>query len=73
MPTVEMEMDYLSLALRRHPLASLRQLNIVEQGNYVILTGTLGSFYHKQLAQEALIPLLAGRVLLNRVEVIPPS
>jgi hypothetical protein len=71
MPTLEMEMDYLSLTLRRHPLAALRQLNVVEQGNYVILTGTLGSFYHKQLAQEALIPLLAGRRLLNRVEVVP--
>ncbi len=70
MPTAELEMDSLSLLLRRHPVGPLRRLSVEEAGNEVVLTGTLASFYHKQLAQEALLPHLGGRRLLNRVEVI---
>jgi hypothetical protein len=71
MPTLELEMDSLTLALRHHPVGPLRRLRVEEYGNEVVLTGTLGSFYHKQLAQEALMPLLAGRRLHNRIEVEP--
>lgn len=70
MPTVELEMDYLSFTLQRHPLAPLRRLRVIEQGDQVVITGTLPSYYYKQLAQEALMPLLGGRRLVNKVEVV---
>ena len=57
-------------AIRRHAVGSLRRLLVEENGGDVILSGTLSSFYLKQLAQEALRPYLAGRRLLNRVEVV---
>jgi len=69
MPTAELVMENLSLVLRHHPVGPLRRLRVEEAGDEVVLSGTLASFYHKQLAQEALLPLLGGRRLLNRVEV----
>ena len=70
MPTVEMEMEGLCQVLRHHPVGSLRGLQVEEAENEVVLSGTLASFYHKQLAQEALLPHLSGRRLINQVEVI---
>jgi hypothetical protein len=35
----------------------------------VVLFGTVPSYYLKQLAQEAVLPLLRQRRLLNRIEV----
>ena len=60
----------LTETMRRHAVGPLRRLLVEEDGGDVILSGTLTSFYLKQLAQEALRPYLAGRRLLNRVEVV---
>ena len=52
------------------PLATdFRRLGVEESDTIVVLTGTVSRYYLKQLAQETVMPLLAGRKLLNRVEV----
>jgi hypothetical protein len=56
--------------LKRNVLPSLRRLSVEETDSTVVLTGRVSSYYHKQLAQEAVMPLLAGRRLLNQVEVV---
>ncbi len=56
--------------LKRNALPPLRRLAVEETESTVVLSGTVNSYYLKQLAQEAVMPLLAGRKLLNRVEVV---
>jgi hypothetical protein len=55
--------------LEGSPVSSLHGLRVEETETEVIVTGSVSSYYLKQLAQEALIPLLRSRTLLNRVEV----
>ena len=58
------------LALRLSPIPALRQLTLEETETAVIIQGSLPSYYLKQLAQEAVMPSLGGRCLLNRVVVV---
>jgi hypothetical protein len=58
-------------ALRDSPLPLLRTLCVTETDDDVTISGTVNSYYYKQLAQEAVIPLLGGRRLNNRVAVRP--
>jgi hypothetical protein len=51
-------------------LPALRRVHIEESETDVTLTGTVSSFYQKQLAQEAVLPLLQGRKLHNRLAVV---
>jgi hypothetical protein len=57
-------------ALKGNAVPALRRLEISESETVVELTGTVPSYYLKQLAQEAVLPLLGGRRLLNHVEVV---
>ena len=57
-------------ALRRSAHPALRQLGIEETESTIVITGRVSSYYLKQLAQETVMPLLAGRKLLNRVVVV---
>lgn len=59
-----------SQALRQSPLPALRKLMVRETDNSVILTGTVSTYYLKQLAQETVMPVLGGRELNNQVRVI---
>jgi len=56
-------------ALRDSPLPALRRLSVHETDSRVTITGRVGSYHLKQLAQEAVKHLLAGRSLVNRVTV----
>jgi hypothetical protein len=56
-------------ALRHSPIPALRKLAIEETDEHVVIQGSVNSYYLKQLAQEALMPYLDGRILLNRVAV----
>jgi hypothetical protein len=58
------------LALRQSPLPPLRKLVLEETEEAVVIQGKVSSYYLKQLAQEAVMPLLEGRKLLNRVVVV---
>lgn len=70
MSTPTLEQSRLALALRRSPIPALRKLTLVENESSVIIQGQVSSYYLKQLAQETILPLLEGRLLLNRVHVV---
>jgi len=56
-------------ALRQSNIPALRRLAVVGSESQLVLTGRVPSYYIKQLAQEAILPHLAGRELVNRVVV----
>jgi hypothetical protein len=55
--------------LAEHSIAALRTLKVSESRQSVILTGQVNSYYHKQLAQEAVRPAARGRQIDNRIQV----
>ncbi|MBC7351199.1 MAG: BON domain-containing protein [Thermogutta sp.] len=59
------------LALRNSPIYELRDIDVEERDNTIVLRGVVSSFYHKQLAQEAVRSILRGHdvELLNLIEV----
>lgn len=59
-----------ALALETSPIPALRKLTVQESPNAVVIAGRLPSYYLKQLAQEAVKPVLAGRRLLNNIQVV---
>ena len=59
-----------ALALRQSPIPPLRKLAVEESDETVVLVGSVGSYYLKQLAQETVMPHLDGKCLVNRVTVI---
>lgn len=60
-------------ALTHSPIAQLRRLAVVSDAYRVTITGTVTSYYLKQLAQETLRALVGDRELLNNVEVCPSA
>jgi hypothetical protein len=56
-------------ALRDSPLPLLRSLTVTESEQEITLSGCVCSYYHKQLAQEAVLPFLGRRRLRNQVVV----
>ena len=57
-------------ALQHSPLPALRKLSVEETDTVVTIDGKVSSYYLKQLAQETVMPLLDGRRLHNRVQVV---
>lgn len=62
----------LTQALRQSPIPALRKLSVEESGTDVVITGRVSTYYLKQLAQEAVMPLLDRRQLRNQVTVVRP-
>jgi len=62
-------------ALRASPIHELRDVNVEQQGDTIILTGVVSSYYYKQLAQEAVRSVLRNHnvEVLNQIEVRPYS
>jgi hypothetical protein len=58
-----------ALTLRQSPIPVLRRLSIEESDTHVVLSGSVPSYYMKQLAQETVMPYLERRQLLNHVTV----
>jgi osmotically-inducible protein OsmY len=58
-------------ALTHSPIAQLRRLAVVTDDARVTITGTVSSYYLKQLAQETVLSLIGDRELCNDVEVCP--
>ncbi len=56
--------------LRQSPILALRRLSLEETDAALIIRGNVSSYYLKQMAQETLRPLLAGRQLVNQVRVV---
>ncbi|TWU03678.1 BON domain-containing protein [Neorhodopirellula pilleata] len=55
--------------LATNSVAELRFLRVDENDDEIHLSGHVRSFYHKQLAQEAVRPIAEGRRVINRVTV----
>jgi hypothetical protein len=70
MTTSILEQSRAAKALRQSPIPALRKLSLDETDAVVVISGNVTSYYLKQLAQEAVIPLLAGRELYNQVTVV---
>lgn len=55
--------------LSESPITELRELVIEEDGECLLISGCVRSFYHKQLAQETVRQFADGRTVLNQVHV----
>ena len=55
--------------LARSSVTELRSLRVDKESNELQLHGHVGSFYHKQLAQEAVLPLAGTLQVVNHVDV----
>ena len=69
MSTSTLEQSRATEALRRSNIPAIRNLSIEETGEFVVLQGSVVSYYLKQLAQETVMSFLEGRELRNRVAV----
>lgn len=58
-----------TMVLATSSVRDLRQIRVDRNENGIELSGTVRSFYHKQLAQEAVRPVMAGMQLVNSVDV----
>jgi len=70
MLTSTLETSEAAEALQRSPIPALRKLSLAETDDVLEIHGRVNSYYLKQLAQEAVMPLLRGRSLRNRVLVV---
>jgi hypothetical protein len=58
------------VALSRSRIYDLRRLSVDQDGEAVVLQGRVGSFYHKQLAQELVRNAIDGAEVVNAIRVI---
>ena len=56
--------------LRENALSDLRQLEVLETDDEVVISGKVPSYYLKQMAQESVRPALVGRRLRNCIRVV---
>lgn len=56
-------------ALAESPIFVLRELCVQRSGDALLLSGRVDSFYHKQLAQEAVRTVARGCRVVNAVDV----
>jgi hypothetical protein len=57
-------------ALSRSAHPALRQLRVEETESAIVITGHVSSYYLKQLAQEAVMPVRGVLALVNQVTVV---
>lgn len=55
--------------LANNSVRDLRHLRVDHNNNKLHLSGRVRSFYHKQLAQEAVRAVAAGLTVVNKVDV----
>lgn len=59
--------------LATSPVAELRRLQVSQRAGRLQLSGRVGSFYHKQLAQETVRSVAVGLRLVNEIDVDPSA
>ena len=59
--------------LHQSVFQALRRLKVEETASEIIVSGSVSSYYLKQLAQECLIPYLGARRLRNCIDVELPK
>ena len=55
--------------LEQSPITELRELIVQEEGEHLLISGRVRSFYHKQLAQETVRQVARGLHVVNEVDV----
>jgi hypothetical protein len=68
--SLPMQISQAAHALRRSLHPALRNLSVEETAEALIIFGKVPTFYLKQMAQEALMPVKGARDLVNRVDVV---
>ena len=68
--SLTLESSAILQTLRRSKIPALRQVCVEETELLVVLSGTVPSYYLKQMAQEAVLPLCEKRRLVNNVAVV---
>lgn len=56
-------------ALRESCLHALRELEVEQAGDSIVISGRVSSFYHKQMAQEVVKAVCSDIELFNAVDV----
>ena len=56
-------------ALAASPVYALRDLQVEQQGECLLIRGQVSSFYHKQLAQEVVRQAAEGIEVVNSIQV----
>jgi osmotically-inducible protein OsmY len=56
-------------ALAASPIYELRELTVEETSRGIVISGSVSSFYHKQLAQEAVREVAGTVEVVNSVQV----
>jgi osmotically-inducible protein OsmY len=57
--------------LQKSPYRTVRSVSCQYEGGALVLRGRLPSFYHKQLAQEAVLDVQGVTRVVNETEVTP--
>ena len=60
------------IALQASPVHAIRALEVTREGDQLVVTGRVSTFYYKQLAQEAVLSVVKSLPIVNRVEVEDP-
>ncbi|MCP4194916.1 MAG: BON domain-containing protein [Planctomycetaceae bacterium] len=61
--------EQVQTALNSSPIHALRELQVEQDAETIILSGRVETYYHKQLAQEIVRTVLDGRQLVNSIHV----
>lgn len=56
-------------ALRSSPISALRNLRVSRHGDGLVISGSVSTFYHKQLAQEAVRTVAEDISVVNSIRV----
>ena len=67
--TIESVQSRAQSALSNSPIFDLRGLSVEEVEGGLLLTGSVSSYYHKQLAQEAVRTVALGVPVMNSIRV----
>lgn len=57
------------VALAKSPIYELRDLLVEATGDGLLISGTVATFYQKQLAQEAVRAVVGSVPMINRIQV----
>jgi hypothetical protein len=60
-------------ALSASAVFALRELRVDQQGDQLVISGPVSSFYHKQLAQEVVLAVAQGMEVVNSISVAEPA
>jgi osmotically-inducible protein OsmY len=62
--------DAVRTALAGNPYFAGRKVRVELRENEVVLSGVLGSYFHKQMAQESVLSIHGVRRVDNQIEVV---